>query len=685
MDEPFSTEQGVQGEQLAKDAPYWVNLAQQAYSKSTDYFDAFIRPAIEDSLRQFNSQHPRDSKYLTEAYKLKSKTYRPKTRTSVRKHEATAATALFSTLDVVNVGPVDESNETHRAAADFYKELLQLRLTSSIRKAIPWFQVCIGGYQEAMNCGVVAGKVDWERNPLKSVDRPRGSLIPMENLRIDPAADWTDPINTSPYVIHLIPLYVKDVKARMRDGRWFPCDEGKILSARTNSNDSTRMVREGKADSKDQGGAVTDYTVIWVHEVIVEDEGKDVVFYTLGTQHLLTKPVPISEKYFHGQRPFVLGTCVLEAHKTFPTSFNGLMKGTQVEINDLANQRLENIKLVLNKRYSVKRNKQVDLRSITRNVAGSVTMVNDHDDVKIMETPDVTSSAYAEQDRLNLDFDDLAGGFSGSSVASNRNLNETVGGMNLLSASGNGVSDYQLRTYIETFVEPFLRLLILTEREYETDPLVIELAAKSLDMTPEQVDQLWQQEVVLTVNVGMNNTNPQIQAERFIYGITALSKFKPELLQKLKDEDLVKELFGKLGYRDGQRFFDFEKEAQPDPLQEITIEKIKAEIEGIKAASAVKQVDAMVKRVETLYSAIQTGQVAATVPGVVPIADEIAKSAGFQDQNAAPIYPQPLQPAVAAVDIPQNTSPMFPAQPAGPGEGMMQGIETERADGVINE
>jgi len=682
MDEMYEDNQAQGSDEDIPNAGHWLDLARNAYNKSTSYFDAYVRPVVEDSIRMFNGQHSVGSKYLTEAYRLKAKTFRPKTRTSIRKHEATAANALFATVDVVNIEPVDDRQELHRDSAALYKELLQIRLSSTSNKSIPWFQTCMGGYQEAMSNGVVAAKIEWEINESKRIDRPRGALIPVENLRIDPAADWVDPVNSSPYLIYLIPMYVKDVKERMNSGKWRACDEAKILSARTNNNDSTRQTREGRADSKDQGGAVTDYTIVWVHEVIVDEDGEDFVYFTLGTEHLLTDPVPLNKRYFHGQRPFVIGSCIIEAHKVYTSSLCQITKPYVTEMNDLANQRLENIKLVLQKRYTAKRNKQVDLRSLTRNVAGSVTMVGDHEDIKVLETNDITASSYAEQDRLNAEFDDLAGGFSGSSVASNRNLNETVGGMNILASNGNQVSDYQLRTFVETFVEPFLRLLIATVREYETDADILSMAAQRAGI-PEITEALLMQDVVLWVNVGMNNTNPQIQAERFIYGLTGLSKFKPELVQKLKDEEVIKELFGKLGYRDGLRFFDLAKEAATDPVKELTVKKLEAEIEQIRANSAVKQVEAMVKRVETLYSAIQTGQVAATVPGVVTIADEIAKSVGFVDQNEAPLYPQPVAPATAAVDLPQNTSPMYPGRPEGPGEGMMEGIETERLDGVV--
>ncbi len=656
----------------------WLKLARDAFTTSSTYFDAFVRPSIEEGIRQFNSQHAVGSKYLTEHYRLKSKIFRPMTRKAVRKHEASAARALFSTEDVVSVRPVDDNNELHRAAADVFHFLLQHRLTRSI----PWFVTAMGSYQEAMNNGVVASIQEWEYDEAKQVDRPVVRLIPPENLRIDSAADWTDPVATSPYLIQQIPMYVKDVKARMNRGTWKVLEEATILAARQSVNDSTRMVREGRSDSKDQPQANSDFTIVWVHRNIIEVDGADYVYYTMGTQEMLTDPVPISEVWFHGQRPFVIGNCIVEAHKVYPTSFNKLVKSLNDEGNDLANLRMDNIKLILNPRHQALRNKNVDIRSITRNVAGSVTMLTSHDDVKTVTPINATSSSFQEQDRLNAEFDDLAGGFSGSSVASNRNLNETVGGINRLADNGDLISDYQMRTWIETWVEPVLRQLVLLEREYETDETVLQLAstAAKLDTLPEE---LLQQEVLLSVNVGIGNTNPQNQVERFMYGLSALSRLKPEMLKRVKDEEIVKELFGKLGYRDGARFFDFTADLS-DPVQQLTIEKLKAEIKQIEDNSALKQVEAMVKRVEALYSSIQAAQTAATVPGVVPIADEIAKSVGFTDMNAAPIYPEPTAPAEAAApEVRHNTSPMFPPRPAGPAEGMMRGIETQRGEDNI--
>ena len=66
----------------------WLQLAKDSYSASTNYFDTNYRARIEDALQMFHSKHPRSSKYNSEAYKYRSRIFRPKTRSVLRKHDA---------------------------------------------------------------------------------------------------------------------------------------------------------------------------------------------------------------------------------------------------------------------------------------------------------------------------------------------------------------------------------------------------------------------------------------------------------------------------------------------------------------------------------------------------------------------------------------------------------------------
>lgn len=685
---------------MSLDEDLALSRAKAAYTQSTTYFDSSIRLQIENDLRQFNGQHPAGSKYYSDTYRLRSRIFRPKTRAAIRKSEAVAAEAYFATHDLINITPLDDTDDLGRAGADVLKALVQYRLTHSI----PWFQVLMGAYQDALTVGVVASYQSWQYDEAKKIDRPAVKLLPVENLRFDPAAAWDDVIGTSPYVIELMPMYVKDVRGRMKpdpktgEAKWKALTDEQLQSGMRNLADSTRLVREhGRTDSKDQPTEITDYSLVWVHRNIVAEDGVDWVYYSLGTEHLLSKPQRLDEVYWHGRRPYVLGYSVLETHKPYPGGVPRLTRDQQAEVNEIANQRLDNVKFAMNKRYFVKRNKQVDLRSLTRNVPGSVTLMNDpKEDVIIQDTPDVTSSAYAEQDRLNLDFDDLSGQFSQSSIASNRNLNETVGGMNLLATNGNQVGAYQLLTFTKTWVEPVLAQLVYLEQRYESDDSIIRIAGRAAQLPQKYgidtvTDDILNRDMAVNVNVGMGATNPQAKVGNLMTAVNAAIAVaqSPLMGLGLKVNEFIQEIMGIVGYQDGGRFFSFDEadpqvqqlQQQIEQLQQALDAKhppevIAAQVEEIKARTQKLKDEATSKATETIYSATQAAQAIASVPQVAPLADTLLRSAGYTDRDQAPIVP--ALPAAAAVPPPAtNTNPLTPANPA---VGMNAGIETPEND-----
>lgn len=711
----------------------WLGLARDAFSASTTYFDTAIRRQILEALRQFQGQHPQGSKYLSEVYRARSKFFRPKTRASIRKNEAIAAEAYFSTQDVVNVAAADEDNDLQRANAEILKALLNYRLTKP--GSIPWFLTLIGAYQDAMVQGIVCSYQYWEFNKRKKIDRPCIRLRPIENIRFDPSADWFDVVGTSPYFIEMIPMYVKDVLARMKtideksgQPKWVTSTPEQLLAASTQFSDIVRLQREqGRVDPKVMQSSITRYSVVWVHRNIVDVDGADYVFHTLGTQLLLDTPQLIEDVWFHGKRPYVIGFPVIETHKTYPTSPVTLTKDVQAELNENANQRSDNVKFAMNKRFFVRRTAQVDLRSLQRNVPSSVTMMNDPadgKDVRIIDTPDVTRSAYEEQDRLNLDFDDLAGSFSQASVQSNRKLNETVGGMQILTKDASQISGYQLRTFNETWVEPVLEQVKLLEQHYETDPVILALCGKKAQLftkfgISEINDDLLMLGATVNISVGVGATNPHDRLKSFLEGLTGVKDLlADQTLERfsINTAEIFKEVFGMMGYKDGERFLPDNVDPNIAALQS-TVQQLKTELEQKKPpeiiAATVKKLAAETDRiraqtvkegVEGAFSAIQTAEVIAAVPAVAPIADKVLQAAGYTPPVPAgvdPNLPQPAGPGGSvtmlpvqnrrtgaefqpgAATTPTNTNPLTPAKtatPASPAVGAAHGIETMRQD-----
>lgn len=587
------TDQTTTGEQNAapSDGPDWLGMAAAAFEGSTDWLDSNMRKQWERNLSSFQSRHAPGSKYQADAYKGRSRLFMPKTRSAMLSSEAAVASAYFSTGDVVNVEAQNSNDPVQVMAAKVMSELLNYRLT----KTIPWFLTLVGAFQDASVSSVCISKQWWEvetkpldvpllgptGEPVLDLetgepiietqqqivkDQPRIDLIPAENFRVDAAADWLDPVGSSPYIIYCIPMPVTKVRAKMESGEWIDLPVSEILTAMEPHEDSTRQARDAQRVGTYDSRTVDEYSTVWVHENILSHEGQDWVYWTLGTSRMLTEPVPIEEVYLHGKRPFVVGITNLEAHRVYPSARVELGQDVQVAINDIVNQRIDNVQLVLNKRYRVQRGKNVDLRSLQRSVPGGIVLMDDLNSVATDPTTDVTSSAYAEQDRMQMAFDEVMGSFSNATVQANRAMNETATGMELMSDGANAIREYTLRIFNETWVEPVLRQVMALEREYETDQAVLMIAAERAEMferwrNAEVLDHLIHQSMNLSVNVGMGATNPKQRIDKFLFGMNAVAPF---MGPKVKVEEVIAEVFGALGYKDGRRFYDPNKEI-PQP------------------------------------------------------------------------------------------------------------------------
>lgn len=596
--ESYTAGAAAEDASVISDEAWLIQRAQEIYQNSTDYLDANITSQWERNLAHFNNQHAPGSIYRKNGFK-RSRTFRPKTRANIKSQEAGLAAAAFATSELVDIQPEDPLSQEQIVSAKINQRLLQYRLS----KKMPWFLTVLGAYQDTKNYGVCVTHQYWsyredvdvvpafdEQGQLIMDVGPDGKMTPMgeeqvrvrddslhcdnippENFRFDPMCDWRDPVNTSPYLLCMFPMYAGEVLEMMEENRdktnqqqWKNYTLQEILSARRENTSRTRQAREGNLrvdPALDEQG--NEFTTVWVHMYIVRVNGDDIVYWTLGTELLLAEPQLLIEAYphlKHGQRPFTLGFSNIETHKNYPAGDNELAGGLQQEINDVANQRLDNVKLVLNKRYFVKRGSQVDLEALIRNVPGGGVMMNDPEkDVNIVNTPDVTGSSYQEQDRLSVEMDELVGGFSQSSVQNSRNLNETVGGMGLMEQSAGAVEDYAIKIFMETWMEPTLRQLVQLIQMYETDPVLMSLAAKEADLWQryginEVTDELLRQELTITVNLGMGNTDPVRRIEKLVFGVERTAQL-PGMIERMKSVPIANEIFGALGFKDSSRFY----------------------------------------------------------------------------------------------------------------------------------
>lgn len=551
----------------------YLTLAQEAFDASTAYIDANHRVDWDYSLKAFRSEHAAGSKYLAEEYKSRSRIFRPKTRSIIRKNEAAAMQAAFSNREMVSVDPGNPDNVMSVASAAAMKEVLEYRLTHTI----PTFEIYLGGVQDAQTTGVVCSYQYWEyeqRGGKKLKDRPCIDLRPLENIRLDAGASWLDPVGTSPYFGDIIPMYVCDVRGMMENKdektglpKFKKFNDDVIAKARPDIIDSTRQSRLGnKQDPHQEETGIKSFDIVWVIRWLMRDsQNYDQAYYTLGTEELLTDPKPIEEVYFHGKRPYVMGYAVLETHKAIKTSLPVLTRPLQQAANQLENSRFDNVQFVLNKRWLVARGRQVDVQSLVRNVPGGVTLTTDpKNDVQESNWPDVTSSAYVEQDRLNADFDELAGNFSPSTKVANNAVNDTLGGSKMAAAGAGLMTEYMIHTINETWWKKVLRQLSLLERYYETDQVILAVCAQKAQLFPRFnmlsiTDDMLEQD--LTVNVDMAMGDPSQRLQKFLMATNAAIQLEQHAPAGANIQEMRKEIYANAGYRDGARFF----KGQEDP------------------------------------------------------------------------------------------------------------------------
>lgn len=118
----------------------------------------------------------------------------------------------------------------------------------------------------------------------------------------------------------------------------------------------------------------------------------------------------------------------------------------------------------------------------------------------------------------------------------------------------------------------------------------------------------------------------------------------------------------------------------PDPLTMAKTALAEAQAALARATADGKQADTVSQRVTSQFGAVQAAQAIAAVPAVAPLADQLLRSSGFEDQDTAPIVPAAPSladqlPAPGVPGVPKNTSPQFPAKPANPAVGLGKGIE----------
>lgn len=583
-----------------------LRRAQEAHSQASTYVQQTVRAQWARAYKAYRNEHFDGSKYHSAHYAGRSKYFRPKTRTAINKKMAMAAAALYSTNDVVAITAQNESDEYQVASAALKQHLMNYRLSRvSRRNGIRWFLTSMGGVQTALLTGLVISKQTWvyreedpraltmeqrlSGKPVKVEDRPDIALLPPENVLFDPNCDWTNPAQTSQYLIIRYPMSVDEAYQMIEDGRSAGDQQFKAVSrdqiaARQQTigpmdTAGPRQAREGGRDPKQQASG--HYGRVWLYECFMRVGGLDVVFWTLDNQMVISEITPVRLAYpaMCGERPVVIGYGSFEAFRCTPMALAESLAQMQMETNDQVNLRLDHMKNVVTPAAKVVRGRQIDLQQVQSRGPNRIVMVQEPGDVDFWQPPDLPQSAYVENNLLSADMDSLAGVFDASSVNTNRQLNETVGGMRLLANSVNPVNDFDLSVLVETWLEPALWQVMKLEEKYESDPVILAICGQKAKLIETFgldtiTDELLAMESSCVIKIGVGSSNlPQEKIQRLAMAWQTATGILGPFVQAgvikppvPKAKAIIEEVFGNAGMQDGgERFFEDLDGGPPQP------------------------------------------------------------------------------------------------------------------------
>lgn len=645
---------GMLEEAETPDGQDLLRIMASAETISKDYYSRTAERVVNRGYRAWQNQHFEGSKYLGQAWRGRSRLFVPKSRAAVRKNLATAAASLFSTEDVVNIQAQFEDDPQQRATAATIKADLDYRLTrSNAKSGIPWYLISMGACLDAQITGICCSKQSWEFQevptgkfeqrdepildettgevmldelgmpilttvevPVMRVvrDRPIIENHPIENLGLDPAATWHSAVQSGRWFYCEYPMGLNDARTMLsgtgkagQDQAWLDVDDETLLKGRSQDERSgARRVREDGHDRFENAKANGHLDIVWLRENFVRMDGTDYHFWSVGSYAYISKVRETREVYPEqgGDRPYVMGVAMLDSHRVLPQSPVETWQPLQMEINDIANLRLDTLKRSIAPLAIYKRGKNVDLAALQRRgQPDSVLGVDNLDDVLLQPTPGPSGAAFTETSVNNALFDELSGTFSTSSVQSSRQLNETVGGMRLMSGAANAVSEFDLRMWIETWVEPVLRQVVQLIRHFESDEKILAIAGQNarvwtrFEYMP-SIEDFEQAELSLRVNAGIGALDPMQKLQKLRVAMEMLAPMMGEAKSagiSVDVEAIIEEVMGAAGFRDGRRFFKFGEppQQQPDPEMVKLMEELKVEREQM--AMDVQKAIAMIK------------------------------------------------------------------------------------------
>lgn len=205
------------------------------------------------------------------------------------------------------------------------------------------------------------------------------------------------------YLMQLAYMELEDLEKLEDSGFFTNVDEVKTLLASPSEIDFAKRQRLGDIGILDEYGFDPERKIV----EIIEYWDKEYI-YTVGGRRILLKK---EENPFKGFLPFIMGKYIPVQHELYGIGIPEVCESLQLELNAIRNQRMDNVNLILNRMFIANKYADIDFDSLV-SYPGNVILSSDVNAIKPLITPDVTKSAYLEENIVKADMDMVSGDYA---------------------------------------------------------------------------------------------------------------------------------------------------------------------------------------------------------------------------------------------------------------------------------
>lgn len=522
---------------MAKPSPKKaLQLVRDFESSNRKYLEANVYDRWRRNEHMYRLEHENTTLTNDPRYKHRSKLYIPKTRNAIRRILASIIGTYFSNPDVINLNSRRTGDQRLIDASQLLMAAVNYRLTHTVK----FFTIAMFAILDVLKYGRGVVTMGWDfeeeeytRTELVEVEDENGEIqleeqemtyrrilkdepnmrhVKIWNIYLSPSANPIDPINTSPVLIEKMPIFLHEVKDKIKSKEW---KKPKGISDDEDWGEFVwkpsqfEMEEYGEPDiARDEDSP--SWMMIEVWKCFVKFGGKDWYFISLKGNHALTDLEEVEEKFPCRGRPYIMGGSEPDTGKVWWQGIAELTESLQREINAIRNQRRDNVTLALNKKILIRNTAGIDVNSLLYSRPGAPITGDDISDLSIRELvyQDVTSSSFKESQETERWYEETSGITPYNMGVQRPGMNQTATGVSILSEEANTIISMIIRILNETFMIPTLQMVVQFEQLFETEEVLRQVAQdKGIDF-----DMVWTREAIenqydIEVNAGVGSTS----------------------------------------------------------------------------------------------------------------------------------------------------------------------------------